>query len=516
MLITSENNKRIARNTIFLYCRLFITIIISLYTSRVILNELGVDDYGIYNVVGGFVSMFAVFTSALAVAISRFITFEIGRDDPKSLKSVFSTALFIQLALTILILILTESLGLWFLNNKLVIPFERLSAANWVFQFSVVSFCFSIVGIPFQSAIIAHERISAYALMALIDSITKLSAALSIHFSPIDKLIWYGLIMVIGSVATQLLYVIYARRNFRECKSGIRPDKLKVKEMFGFASWNMLGGLAAIVRDQGGNIVLNMFFGPAVNAARGIANQVCLTVNSFVTNFQTAINPQIIKSYASSDKEYLQSLIFRSSKYSAFIILLFAVPLASNIQYVLRMWLGIVPEHTALFVQLVFLFIVFEAISNSLLTTAVATGEMKLYQLIIAPLTILNIPISCTLLYVFKYPELVFVVSIFISFISIFARLWVLKSLINMCVFTTKVILRVVLVVVVAPIIPFMLAACTEDTLILVILRLFVALIITMLVVLYVGCEKYERQYVYNLVVLKLKTLKQKLCNFSK
>lgn len=509
---TSANSKRIAKNTALLYCRLLITIVVSLYTSRVILNALGVDDYGIYNVVGGFVSMFAVFTSAMAVAVSRFITFELGRSDPDSLKKVFSTSLFTQLILTVLIVLLTETVGLWFVNNKLVIPTERLGAANWVFQFSVATFSFSIIGIPFQSAVIAHERMTAYAVITLVDTLTKLLIALSISFAPIDKLVWYGLLIAFGAIITQSLYVIYGRCSFAECKSGIRPDRNKLKEMFGFAGWNVLGGIAAIIRDQGGNIVLNMFFGPAVNAARGIANQVCFTVNSFVTNFQTAINPQITKNYASGDFDYLHSLIFRGSKYSAFIIMLIAIPLASNINYVLHIWLGLVPEHTAMFVQLVFLFVIFEAISNPLMTAAAATGEMKQYQLIVSPLAIMNIPISCGLLYLWDIPELVFVVSVVISILSVFARLLVLKRLIRIDVkaFILKVFMPVVSVLVLSSILPYTLAAFTEDRFMIVLFRVFVSFVITAVVVFFVGCDRTEKKYLYHLVSSKLHILKRK------
>ena len=508
---SSANNKRIAKNTALLYCRLLITIVVSLYTSRIILNALGVDDYGIYNVVGGFVSMFAVFTSAMAVAVSRFITFELGKSDPDSLKKVFSTSLFTQLILAILIIVLTESVGLWFVNNKLVIPSERIEAANWVFQFSVATFSFSIIGIPFQSAVIAHERMTAYAVITLVDTITKLLIALSISFAPIDKLVWYGLLIAIGAIIIQVLYVVYGRCSFPECRSGIRPDRNKLKEMFGFAGWNVLGGVAAIIRDQGGNIVLNMFFGPAVNAARGIANQVCFTVNSFVTSFQTAINPQITKNYASGDYEYLHSLIFKGSKYSAFIIMLMAIPLASNINYVLHIWLGLVPEHTAFFVQLVFLFVIFEAISNPLMTAAAATGEMKKYQLIVSPLAIMNIPISCGLLYLWDIPELVFVVSVAISILSVFARLFVLKRLIRIDVrsFTRKVIIPVILVLVLSSIIPYTIAALTEDRFIIVLFRIIVAFVNTSIVVLYVGCDKAEQKYLFSIVLSKLHILKK-------
>lgn len=504
------NNQRIAKNTLMLYFRLSITIVISLYTSRVILKVLGVEDYGIYNVVGGFVSMFAVFTSAMCVAVSRFITFELGRGYIDSLKRVFSTALFIQLVLTVLIVFLTESVGLWFVNNKLVIPDERLNAANWVFHFSVVTFSMSIIGIPFQSAIIAHEKMSAYAIISLIDTFTKLIVALSLYYSPIDKLVWYGLFLAVGSVMTQVIYVIYGRRAFVECRTGLRPDKAKLKEMFGFAGWNVLGGIAAIVRDQGGNMILNVFFGPAVNAARGIANQVCFTVNSFVTSFQTAINPQIIKQYASEDYDYLHSLIFRGSRFSAYIIFLFAIPIASNIDFILHFWLGIVPEHTNLFILLVFLFVIIEAISNPLMTAAYATGKMKRYQLIISPLICLNIPISYGLLSYIKIPELVFVVSICISLLSVYARLYILKSLVNISpwAFIKKVMIRVLFVLVLSAIIPFALSSLTNDSLLMVLFRLIISLVITAMAVLIIGCDKAERTYLTNVVMKKMKIVK--------
>lgn len=505
-----SNNQRIAKNTLMLYVRLSITIAISLYTSRVILNVLGIEDYGIYNVVGGFVSMFAVFTSAMCVAESRFITFELGRGDVGSLKRVFSTALFIQLILTILIVFLTESVGLWFVNNKLVIPDARLDAANWVFHFSVVSFSMSLIGIPFQSATIAHEKMSAYAIISLIDTLTKLIVAISLYYSPIDKLLWYGMFLAVGSVLTQIIYVVYGRLTFAECRTGIRPDKLKLNEMFGFAGWNVFGGIAAIIRDQGGNMILNVFFGPAVNAARGVANQVCFTVNSFVTSFQTAINPQIIKHYASEDYDYLHYLLFRGSKFSAYIILLFAVPIASNIGYILQIWLGIVPEHTDLFVLLVFLFVIFEAISNPLMTAVYATGKMRRYQLVISPLTCLNIPISYGILLFVKIPELVFVVSVLISLLSVFARLFILKTFVKIDprTFTKEVIIRVFIVMILSAVIPFALALLTNDSLLMVLFRLFLSFVITAITILFVGCDKAERMFIINVVMKKLMIVK--------
>lgn len=269
-----SNKKRIAKNTLLLYVRMLFLMVISLYTSRVILNALGVNDFGIYNVVGGVVAMFSILSGSLSAAISRFITFELGKKDEEGLKKVFSASVTIQLALSAIIVILIEAVGVWFLNEKMSIPANRMYAANWVLQFSVITFVINLISVPYNATIIAHERMSAFAYISIFEGVGKLAIAFLITLAPFDRLIFYSILMCSIAVAVRLVYGTYCKRHFVECTYHFRWDKELLKRMFGFAGWNFIGATSAILRDQGGNIILNLFFGPAVNAARGIANQV--------------------------------------------------------------------------------------------------------------------------------------------------------------------------------------------------------------------------------------------------
>lgn len=509
MSSNQSNNKRIAKNTILLYIRQLITMCITLYTSRVILNELGVDDYGIYNVVGGFVGMFAIFTSALAVAVSRFITFELGAGNIESLKKVFSTSCFIMMVLTVFIVLLSLTGGYWFLNNEMVIPDDRIQAANIVFGICVFNFSAGLLALPYNSALIAHEKMSVYAYISILDAITKLVVALSIAISPIDKLIFYIILLAIGSCISQSLYIIYGVRKFAECRSGIKPDRSKLREMFGFAGWNVLGGLAAIMRDQGGNVVLNMFFGPAVNAARGIANQVCFSVNTFVTSFQTAINPPITKAYAANDKEYYSYLIFQGSRMSYFIVLLFTVPIVFNTDAILHLWLGQVPEHTTLFIQIIFVYILSEAIANPMVTACAATGKMKLFQLSTAPITLLNVPLSYLLLKAGLFPEVVVIIMSTISVINVFVKALVLRKLTGFSVrwFLVHVCLRVLVVTVVSLMIPFAMSHVLPSGMVYMFISCVICVLSTMAVVYVIGCETSERKMINKYIINKIKRI---------
>lgn len=507
MLETSANNKRIAKNTLLLYIRQLVTMCITLYTSRVILNELGVDDYGIYNVVGGFVGMFAVFTSALAVAVSRFITFELGTGNIESLKKVFSTSCFIMMVLTVFIVLLALTGGYWFLNNEMVIPDNRIQAANIVFGICVFNFSLGLLALPFNSALIAHEKMSVYAYISILDAITKLLVALSIAFSPIDKLIFYSILLAIGSCISQTLYIVYGIRNFIECRSGIIPDWSKLREMFGFAGWNVIGGLAAILRDQGGNVVLNMFFGPAVNAARGIANQVCFAVNTFVTSFQMAINPPITKAYASNDIEYFSYLIFQGSRMSYFIVLLFIIPIVFNTDAILLLWLGQVPDHTTLFIQIIFIYILSEAIANPMVTACAATGKMKLFQLTTAPITLLNLPLSYLLLRIGLFPEVVVIIMSVISVVNVFVKAMILRKLTGFSVrwFLVHVCLKVSIVTIVSLIIPFALCRMLPSGFIYTLISCVSSVICTMVSVYVFGFNTSERAMINKFIISKIR-----------
>ena len=497
-----SNNKRIAKNTIMLYFRMMINMVVSLYTSRVILQSLGVEDFGINNVVGGIVSSFSIFTSALAVSIVRFITYGLGKKDERELKGIFATSLFIQVCMIIVVVFVAESIGIWFLNSKLVIPDSRMFAANWLFQFSLLSFLFTIIGIPYTAAITAHEHMSVYAFIGLADTFIKLFIAISISYSPFDRLVWYGLFIMLSSIATQSLYALYCVWHFEECRCGCIPKKEKLQEMLSFSSWTFLGGIAPVIRDQGSNILLNLFFGPVVNAARGISNQVCVAVNSFATNFQAASNPQIIKNYASKDFESLRTLVIYSSKFSCFILLLLTIPISINIKYILSIWLGDYPDHTANFIQIVFVYILFEALSNALKTVAVAIGNMKAYQLRVAPLVIFNVPISYLLLKFGFAAEIVFFVNLGISILCVFVRLSFVNNYIEIGIkeFAQSVLLKIAIVAIVSYPIPVLVFRTLESSFLTLILTSFLSVLVTSFSVLYIGCSSAERIKIVSLL----------------
>lgn len=363
---SQANKKRIAKNTLLLYVRMLFLMVISLYTSRVILNALGVNDFGIYNVVGGVVAMFSILSGSLSSAISRFITFELGKGDEENLKKVFSASVTIQLVLSAIIVVLIEAVGVWFLNAKMSIPANRIYAANWVLQFSVITFVINLISVPYNSTIIAHERMSAFAYISILEGVGKLAIAFLIMVSPIDRLIFYAILMCAIAVTIRFVYGYYCKKHFVECNYHFRWDKKLLKNMFGFAGWNFIGASSALLRDQGGNIILNLFFGPTVNAARGIANQVNNAITGFVTNFMTALNPQITKSYASGDRDYMMSLIFQGARLSYYMLLFLSLPVLVNTHYILVIWLKLIPEHAVTFVQLILIFALSESISNPL------------------------------------------------------------------------------------------------------------------------------------------------------
>ena len=311
-----SNNKRIAKNTLLLYLRMLFLMAVSLYTSRVVLSALGVEDFGIYNVVGGVVTMFSMLSGSLSAAISRFITFELGKGNLPKLKRIFSSSVTIQIILSAIIILLIETVGVWFLNAKMVIPEVRVEAANWVLQFSAITFVINLISIPYNAAIIAHERMSAFAYISILEALGKLVIAYLITVSPIDRLVFYAILMCAVALMVRLTYGRYCKKHFEECTYHFVFDFALLKRMSGFAGWNFIGASSAVLRDQGGNLVINLFCGPAVNAARGIAFQVNAAINGFVVNFMTALNPQITKQYAMGNRDYMMNLIFKGARFS--------------------------------------------------------------------------------------------------------------------------------------------------------------------------------------------------------
>ncbi|SHF10879.1 Na+-driven multidrug efflux pump [Bacteroides faecichinchillae] len=499
----SENNKRIAKNTFLLYIRMLLLMLISLYTSRIVLNALGVENYGIYNVVGGVVAMFSLLSGSLSSAISRYITFELGNGDTNRLKQIFSTAVNVQLILIIIITILLETVGFWFLNYKMIIPQERLSAANWVFQFSIITFAVNLWSVPYNATIVAHERMSAFAYISIFDAVAKLAIAFVIQINLGDRLIYYGALVLLVGLIQRFLYTLYCVKHFVECKYQMHFDRKTIIEMFRFAGWNFIGVSSVVLRDQGGNILINMFFGPAVNAARGIAMSVNSAVNGFVLNFMTALNPQITKNYASGNFDYMFRLVFQGTRLSYYILLVLALPVIFTTPYLLHLWLGIVPEHASNFSRLVLIFTMNESLASPLITVMLATGKIKKYQLVVGGLQLLNLPLSYVGLKFGFPPEFVFVVAFCVSILCEFARLIMLKNIVGLSIrsFLKDVYLNVLIVTLLASILPFvMYRIILCDNLLSFAMLCACSVLSSVLAIYFIGCTRHDRLIVKSFI----------------
>lgn len=495
MSSTSENNKRIAKNTLMLYFRMLLIMLTSLYTSRVVLQALGVEDYGIYNVVGGIVGMFNIMSGSLSTAISRFITFELGKKVNRDLSAVFSCSVTIQTGLALVIFILAEFVGIWFINDKMNVSPERLNAAIWVFHFSMLTFVINLISIPYNAAIIAYEKMSTFAFIGIIDALGRLLISYLIVISPIDRLIFYALLMLIMAIIIRIIYVLYCKTHFKECKYKFCWDKLLIKQMFNFASWNLIGSSSVILRDHGGNIILNLFFGTVINTARGISYQIYTAIYSLASNIMTAFNPQITKSYAAGKYEYMMSLIFKSSRFSCYLLQILSIPILLNTEFILKLWLGTVPEITIIFVRLMLIFALSEAISAPLTTAQLATGKVKNYQLLVGGILLLNLPVSYILLQFYKTPIIVFVVSILISQLCFFARLFMLRKNINISInlFLRKVYVNLILVFISSIIPPMCLTPFLKNITLHFLISIVICIISSLFSIYYIGLNKEER-----------------------
>ncbi|MBR4325190.1 MAG: oligosaccharide flippase family protein [Bacteroidales bacterium] len=493
----TSSTSRIAKNTLLLYFRMLLTMGVSLYTSRVILNALGIEDYGIYNVVGGVVAMFGILSGSLSAAISRFITFELGKGDLDKLKRIFCTSVNIQVILIAIITILMETVGIWFLNNKMVIPEERLAAANWVFQFSVITFALNLLSVPYNAVIIAHEKMSAFAYISIVDCTLKLIVAFIIAYNPFDRLVYYGLLIMIVGLINRMMYAIYSKRHFEEATYRMIFDKGLMKEMFGFAGWNFIGTSSSLLRDQGGNLLMNLFFGPVANAARGIAMQVHTAVSSFTSNFTTAVAPQITKSYASGEKDYMMKLIFQCTKFSFYLVLLIAQPVLLATSYLLELWLGQIPDYSVNFVRLSMILILCDSLSHAITTAASATGNIKKYQLVVGGCQSLNFPLSYLWLYFGAKPECVFIVAIIISIICNMLRVLMTRKLVDLPIyqFLHDVGLRIVAVAGVSISILAVLHLYFENTIVHFLSFSAIATICLAVTVYCLGCSKSDRAF---------------------
>ncbi len=377
------DHKRIARNTLLLYTRMGLIMIISLWTSRVVLRSLGATDFGLYNVIGGIVVAFSFMSGAMSSACNRFYSVELGRGDFGRLHEVFKANLVIFAAFSLAILCLSETLGIWLLEKKLIIPESRMTAARWVYQFSIVTFLASLLAIPFKSAIIAREKMKVYAYCSVIEASAKLAAVFLLDRSGADKLAFYGFLMMLISIVTNLFYVLYCRHFYPECQFSRGYDRKLAREILSFNGWGMIGSLATVARSQGVNILLNLFYGPAVNAARGVANQVYINVNQFVSNYALAFAPQIVKSYSAGQRKECLGLIFRTSRLSFLLLLVVGLPLIAEMDTVMRLWLVEVPAHSCLFAQLMMAAALIDALYPPLFYGIQASGQVKWLNILV-------------------------------------------------------------------------------------------------------------------------------------
>lgn len=498
----SENSRRIVKNTLMLYVRMLVLMLIGFYTSRVVLGALGEADYGVYNVVGGVVAMFTVISGALNSAISRFITFELGKGEGAQLNKVYSTAVLIQAAIALIVAVIAEPVGIWFINNEMTIAPERIPAAIWVLHFSVFSFVVNLLSVPQMASITAHERMSAYAYIGLLDGFLRLMVAFLILHSPFDRLIYYAALMAVAVLIVRIAYGVYCRRNFEECI--FRPvfDPKLVREMFSFAGWNFIGVSSGVLRDHGGNILVNIFFGPAMNAARGVAMQVFTALQGFVTNFMTAVNPQITKSYAAGDYDYLSLLVRKSSKMSFYLLFVIALPVLFNTEYLLGIWLKEVPQGTVLFVQLFLIFALSESLSNPMITAMLATGRIRNYQLIVGGIQLLNVPVSYVILKAGASPQSTVTVAIILSQICFFVRLYLLKreTGYEASKHIKTVYINVLIVAAAAVVIPLVIDGYLPGGFTGFLISATAAVVSAGLSVLYIGCTRDERTDIFGYI----------------
>ena len=500
---SSVNNKRIAKNTLFLYFRTIIIMLVTLYTSRIILNVLGVEDYGIYNVVGGVVAMFNVISGSLSSAISRFITFELGKgkDNFERLNRIFSSSINIQFGISLFILLIGEIFGLWFLNYKMNIPIERMEAANWVLQCSLLAFCINLISVPYNACIIAHERMKAFAYVSVLEAMLKLGVCFLIMISPVDKLVSYSTLLVGVAICIRSTYTIYCHRHFEESHYHFVFDKSIFKEMTGFAGWNFFTNSSYIFNTQGVNILINLFFGVTVNAARGIATQVDHAIMQLVNNFTTALNPQITKNYAVGNLDEMFTLVCRGAKFAFFLLFVFALPVLIETEYILTIWLKIVPPHAVNFVRLAIIASMVHIIGKTGFTAVMATGKIRRYVIWITTIGCLVFPLTW-LAFEFGAPsEATYIIYVVVYIIVEITRLWLMREQFNfpISMFVKDVIVKIVIVTILSMIIPILFIKYVDESFLRTICSIIICFICSMASIFLCGLSIGERKQIISI-----------------
>ena len=497
--MASENNKRIAKNTILLYIRMFFSIIVGLYTSRVVLSTLGVDDYGVYNVVGGVVAMLGFLNSAMTAASQRFISFELGTGNKERLKEVFSTSVLIHVIIALIILVLAETIGLWFLNHKINISADRMVAANWVYQCAILSFMLTVVSVPYNASIVAHEHMKAFAYISILDVFLKLLIVYVLVVIPFDKLISYAILLLSVALVIRLIYGRYCALHFGECRFRLSWNKRLFKEMFSFAGWSIIGNLGFAIKDQGSNIVLNLFYGVSLNAARGIALQVNGVVSNFYQSFIMAINPQITKQYAAGNVKESVNLVYAGCRFSFFLISLISIPIMINMDYLLSLWLGNVPDYTSQFLFYALWAAVINSMAGPLVTAMQATGRIMLFQIVICLVMMCEMPLSYLVLSLGYKPYYIMFASILVVFVGLFVRFLLLKRLVpdySLIYFTLNIVAKNLLIILGCYAFSAFAKGYFDDNFMNLVLTSFVSFMMTLLIIYGFGIRKQERAFI--------------------
>lgn len=500
---TFANNKRIAKNTLFLYFRMLLLMGIGLYTSRITLQTLGVEDFGTYNVVGGFVAMFSVFTGSLSNAVSRFIQVELGKGNIEKLKEVFATSVTIQSIMAFIGILLAEIVGLWFLYNKMNIPQGSEIAAQWVFHCSVISFAIGLINVPYNSAIIAHEKMSAFAYISIFEAILKLCVVFSLICSPFNKLITYAVLLLIVSSFLRLVYWLYCKKHFIECTYKLHLNLNLLKEMGDFAGWNMLSTLGSVMNNHGINILMNIFFGVVVNAARGVSNQVNNAIQGLINNFTMALTPVIVKEYAAGNKSYAFKLVCRGSKYAYLLMFFVSLPIIFEADYILKIWLKNPPDYSVEFLRWTIAATLVNVFGNNMYNLVMADGNIKSYQLVTTLCSLLPFPLTW-ILFKFGYPPVsTFIILFVINVLLIFVRFYMAKRVTGLSVrdYIFGTIIKVSLVSILSAIFPMLIFENMEKGF-LRFLTVSIACVLSTVIITYLfGLQQEEREVILRKVM---------------
>lgn len=507
-----SDNKRIAKNTLLLYLRTFYSLLISLFTARVILQALGFTDYGLYNVVASVTTMFTFLRSAMGNATNRYIAFGVGKGDLGELKKTFSTCLIVHTIIALLIVVLCEVVGLWLFYNKMEIPPDRMTACFWVLQLSIATCAIGVICVPYDADIIAHEKMGAFAFISILNSTLNLGVVYAVKYCPLDKLVFYAFLVFAIQVMNRIIYNAYCHKHFPESRFANIVDKTQIKDMFKFAFWNLFGNMAAIACTPILNVFLNMFFGPIVNAARAIAVNIQGTINSFLFNFQLAVIPQITKSYAAGELDRMRKLIITSSKFSYFLFFLVALPLTIEARQVLTLWLGEIPDHTISFMQLTMLTLLITSWIQPLHTANLATGNIKKFQTLRGAVMLLMLPISYIALKSGAIPEIVFVVQLLVTFAAQLVMLFVLRPLIKLSLreYVLEVFIRTGIVTVLAAIPSYFTFKILPENIWTLLVVCGVSVVFSALFIYFIGLNKSEKDMVLSYVKPVLSKIRNK------